>query len=105
MSYKYIEDFTFRNLYHVFIEGFLTKSLCNQLEIKESEVKYLLNEPPANRNKCCEECAIVKEMTDYYGQTCEKCFNLKKNDDNNICEKCREDIDDDLNGELSDLEK
>lgn len=63
-TYKYLEDFHERDVYHVFVVDRIERSLCNFVALSTHQVKKLLDQPPKLRNKMCEDCKIVKEMVD-----------------------------------------
>ena len=63
-NYKYLEDFTSRTIYHVFVAERLERSLCNIVKLNEYQTSKLLDTPPELRPKMCPDCETVKEMID-----------------------------------------
>lgn len=63
-GYKYLEDFTSRTIYHVFVVERLERSLCNMVKLNEYQTTKLLDIPPELRPKMCADCETVKEMID-----------------------------------------
>lgn len=63
-GYKYLEDFTSRIIYHVFVVERLERSLCNMVKLNEYQTTKLLDTSPELRPKMCPDCETVKEMID-----------------------------------------
>lgn len=63
-NYKYLEDFTSRTIYHVFVVERPERSLCNITRLNEYQTSKLLDTPPELRPKMCPDCETVKDMID-----------------------------------------
>lgn len=63
-DYKFLEDFTSRTIYHVFVVERPERSLCNMIKLNEYQTSKLLDTPPELRPKMCSDCETVKEMVD-----------------------------------------
>ncbi len=62
--YMYIEDFTSKTIYHVFVSERPERSLCNMVKLNEFQTTKLLSSPPELRPNMCSDCETVKEMID-----------------------------------------
>jgi len=63
-TYKYLEDFDSRMIYHVFVNERPKRSLCNLFDLNEFQVAKLLDSPPELRKILCADCNTIKEMID-----------------------------------------